>query len=302
MPDVGAGVGLQHQQAVRVEVVALAVAAPEVERRRSGRQEDQAALDVDGDAAPRVGAADALPGIGRPGLVARLARLRDGVERPGDRAGADVVGAHVARRRRARALADARALDQQVLVDRAGRVGDDVERLRPVAEAGAQIDAALAAEALDRPAGRRVEREQGEAGADQDARVAAAFALPVDDAAVDAEPALVGARGERIEHPLLLAGGGVQREHLELRRRGVEHAADHDRVALDLRAAGPGVAGVVRPRHLQRGDVRRRDLIERGGLRVRGVGAVRGPVDGAGDGGRRRRLAGQAGDERRPWR
>ena len=42
VPDVGAGLGLQYQQAVRVEVVALAVAAPEVERRRSGRQEHQA--------------------------------------------------------------------------------------------------------------------------------------------------------------------------------------------------------------------------------------------------------------------
>ena len=40
------------------------------------------------------------PRVLRPGLVARLARMRNGVERPAQLAGADVVGADVARRRR----------------------------------------------------------------------------------------------------------------------------------------------------------------------------------------------------------
>ncbi len=105
-----------------------------------------------------------VPGVGRPGVVAELARLRDGVEDPADLAGAHVVGADVARRRRARALGHARAEDQQVLVDRAracsrGRRGSRTSRPRP----SFRLDAALVAEGRDGLAGpaRRARRGAG---------------------------------------------------------------------------------------------------------------------------------------------
>ena len=124
-----------------------------------------------------------------------------------------------------------------------------------------------------------VEGVEVRAGAHEDALVGAVG--PVRDAAIDAErrrSVAVGAR-ERIEDPLLRPGGRVEREDLQLRRRGVQHAVDDDRVALDLRAVvGAAVAGPVGPGDLQTRDVGRRDQVGRGVLRVRGVGAVRAPV------------------------
>ena len=60
------------------------------------------------------------PRVLRPRLVAGLARMRDRVERPAQRAGAHVVGADVAGRRR-QPFADAAADDHEILVDDARR-------------------------------------------------------------------------------------------------------------------------------------------------------------------------------------
>ena len=71
VPHALAGRGPQRQDAVAEEVLAVAVAAPEVPRGEPvGRKTSPAR--VDADPAPRVGAAHRLPGLGRPGLVARL--------------------------------------------------------------------------------------------------------------------------------------------------------------------------------------------------------------------------------------
>src|SRR5512145_3157974 len=71
----------------------------EIVRGRSERDEDDTATDVDGHLAPIVDAADVLPGVLRPCLVAELTRPRHRMERPHQPAGQDVIRADVAGRR-----------------------------------------------------------------------------------------------------------------------------------------------------------------------------------------------------------
>src|ERR1700748_3673461 len=117
MPDSAPGRRVERQQAIRKEVFALAVAAPEIERRRTDWQKDDAAPGVYADAAPGVCAAYALPGVFRPCLIAIFAGPGNGMERPANFACAHIVSAYVAGRGEAGAFADARADDQQVFVD-----------------------------------------------------------------------------------------------------------------------------------------------------------------------------------------
>src|SRR3712207_7985735 len=58
-------------RSVPEQVRADTIAAVEVGRGRAGRDEDDAALDVDAHAGPGVRAAPGLPGVGWPGLVTR---------------------------------------------------------------------------------------------------------------------------------------------------------------------------------------------------------------------------------------
>src|SRR5204863_2499905 len=69
-----------------------------IKRSRTGGDESHSPLFVHGHTRPAVRAADVLPGVGRPGLVTRLARIRNCVERPDELAGARVVSADVSGR------------------------------------------------------------------------------------------------------------------------------------------------------------------------------------------------------------
>ena len=102
-------------------------------------------------------AADVLPGVLRPRVVAELAGARHGVERPDEFAGEHVVGADVAGRRHV-AFAGGAAEDDQVLEDLARRVRlDGADGLRIAAvDPDAQIDDAVGAERHDRLARLRV--------------------------------------------------------------------------------------------------------------------------------------------------
>ena len=280
VPDALAGVGLQRDQRVGVEVGAEPVAAPEVERGRPRRHEDEPAGLVDGHARPVVGGTDALPGVGRPGLVPRLARTRNGVEDPPALSGAHVERADVPGRGAARPFREPGGDDDDVLVDAAGRAGEHGEAGGVGVEPEAQIDAALLAERRDGRARVGVERIQVRPGPHQDALVGALG--PVGDAAIhpDRVRAIAAGLREGIEDPLLRARGRIECEDLQLGRRGIEHAVDDDRVALDLRAVvGAAIAGPVGPGDLQARDVGRSDQVGGRVLRVRGVGAVRAPVD-----------------------
>ncbi len=209
----------------------------------------------------------------------RLAGMRNRLEGPAQAAGAHVKGADVSRRRRAGALGEPRADDQQVLVDRPRSVREHIQVLRAIAEAFFEADAALLTECRDGLSGGRVQRVEALAERYQDAPVVSRF--PVHDAAIDAERVRLRAAvaRERVERPPRGAGGGVEREDLQLRRRRVEHATHDDRVALDLRPSlRTRVAGAIGPRHLEARDVLGGDLIERRELRVSGVSAVGRPV------------------------
>src|SRR5262249_35912241 len=149
------------------------------------------------------------PGVVLPGVVAELARLRDGVEGPDQRAGARAEGAHVAGRIVAigQAIADAGAEDDEVLVDERGRrvrVGLAIDRPdRPPA----QSDEAVLAERVDRRAGRGIEADETIAAVDEYAqRVVAAGIAPRGDAAMHEAGAvrrLAVLVGFRIVRPLL---------------------------------------------------------------------------------------------------
>ena len=143
VPDALAGRGVEGEQGVGEEVGAHAVAAVEVGGGRAGGDENEAPLVVHRHARPVVGGADAEPGVGRPGVVAELAGMRDGVEDPPHLAGAHVEGADVPGGGGAR-LGVPRRQDQQVPVDDPRRVRDD-EQVRHVAagvEPVVEVDAA----------------------------------------------------------------------------------------------------------------------------------------------------------------
>src|SRR5580698_10276196 len=124
VPESLAGRGIEGEDGVGVEIVADAVAAVEVEYRGARRSVDDSAFGVERHPCPVVGCAGGLPCIFGPGFVAGLSRMRDGVEAPGQFAGAHVEGADVSRWRGMR-LRIAAADDDEVLVDDAGRGQDD---------------------------------------------------------------------------------------------------------------------------------------------------------------------------------
>ena len=72
MPEVFAGASIQGQQAIGIQIGALAIRAVEIVSRRAQREIGYAALFIDGDFAPGVGAPDVLPGIRGPGFITRV--------------------------------------------------------------------------------------------------------------------------------------------------------------------------------------------------------------------------------------
>ena len=98
--------------------------------------------------------------------------MRDGVERPSQRPGADVVGANVSGRCR-QALGRAAADDVEGFVDDAGGRERDALLIRIAAEIGVEIDPSVVPEACDRPSGRGIERVDVAAEAGQDPAIGA---------------------------------------------------------------------------------------------------------------------------------
>ena len=111
-----AGVGVERDDAVAVQVVAEPRAAVPVGRRIAGAEEHEVRLGVVGAGVPDAGAAG-LPRLARPGLVARLAGTGNRVEAPDLLAGLRVERRDVAADR---AVAAAGADDHLVLDDRSG--------------------------------------------------------------------------------------------------------------------------------------------------------------------------------------
>src|SRR5689334_2673540 len=99
MPNSLARFRVQRNQGIGEEIVANAVGAVPVGRCGTGGDIDDAAFSIEGHAGPVVGGTAVGPRVLRPGVVAELLRMRDGVKSPAQLARAHIVGANVARGR-----------------------------------------------------------------------------------------------------------------------------------------------------------------------------------------------------------
>ncbi len=166
-------------------------------------------------------------------------------------------------------------------------------------DADLEVDDAVLAEARNRLAGLRVERDEAVAGGDVDDAIVTLAVGPVGESAAR-QLARRPARGAlALVHavgPLQLAGARLHRDHRAARAgRGIEHPLDHDGRAFELGfGTRTEVVGLQAPRHFELADVAAVDLIERRVLRAAEVRGVHRPLAVLGA----RHRAGLAGDER----
>jgi hypothetical protein len=235
VPLAFAGGRIETHERFRKEVGARPAAAVVVVARRADRQVHEAPFGVQRHGRPDVGVAGELPRVLLPRLVAELAGLGNGVERPHQLAGPRVKRPHVARRVVSvhQAVAYAAPYDHEIAVhDGRRRVGVVPLVDRPQQPLG-QVDLAAVAERSHAFSGCGVERDQAIAAVDEDPqRVAVA---PGGDAAMhEALPAgrLPIVVGLRVVLPQLAPGRGIERNNAVVRRADVEHAVDHQRRCL----------------------------------------------------------------------
>ena len=257
VPEALAGAKVERQQRIAEQVVPFAIAAPQIEGRRAEREIPDATLLVDRELGPRVRAAGGLPRIGRPGVVAELARARNRVERPDEPAGQHIEGADVSGWRVV-PFAGRRTKDEQILEHMARR-----SRLRAAGRKGrapeplAQIHETVYAEARNRLTCSCVELLQVAARRKDDAAIRSILALPV------VEPA-IGRRAFGREGPDFLTGRRIEREHRAIFADHIHH------VIHDKGAEGEAPCGARRwmePLKLELIHVGFVDLPERGILR-----------------------------------
>ena len=281
MPHALARAGVQREHAVAEQIGALAIAAPEIKRRRAKAGKHDAALGVQRHARPAVGAAGGSPRVAGPCVVAEFAGLGNGVEDPPALPGARVVGADVARRFRVRTFPAASSDDQQILEDHRRAGVAEGEAFHFVIEIVIEIDRAFFAKLVVELAGYGIDTIDAILHGGEDALVPAL--LEIGDAPAVSRRAAGAFAAERIVGPLGFAGGGVDRPHLELGRGKIHDAVDDDGRALHRGGrALLCVAGVMNPGDLQVLDVflvnARRGRIARG----IGIAAVEAPFGGCG--------------------
>src|ERR1700691_3759908 len=95
MPDEFSRPGIEREQAIAKEVRSGSIGSVEVIFRAGGRDEDDAALFIERQTAPGVCAPHRFPCVFRPGVVSKLARMRNGMEYPDQAPGLNVVGTNV---------------------------------------------------------------------------------------------------------------------------------------------------------------------------------------------------------------
>ncbi len=180
------------------------------------------------------------------------------MEGPADPARAHVESANVAQSG-GQVLGHQRPENQQVFIDDARAGCAHREVLIVPAEPLLQIHAAGVAEPCHRMAGVRIERVQVLVDAHVDACVVAIG--PVIEPAI----ALLAVHqffAMGVEVPDQFARGRIERDHPQARRGCIEHAIDHQGIALDLRAV-VFVARIESPRELQPAHVLAVDLLQR---------------------------------------
>lgn len=267
VPEALAGVGVESEEGVGVEVVAEAVEAVEVVDGGAGGDVDDAALFVEGHAGPVVGGAGDLPGVFGPGLVAGFAGKGDGVEDPAELAGVDVVGADVAVQGRF-GLGRAEADDDHVFIDEAGG-GEGGEGLSDVffVEIFAEVDLAAVTEGGDEFAGCGIDRvEVAQKTGEENALGSVG---PVAETTCGLQAGGSGAEG-----PEIFSGGCVERDDFLRWGEAEENAADDQRIGLEA----AGLLGVEAPCDFEFVDVGAVDLMEGGVVIVCALTAVDWPV------------------------
>ena len=188
------GLQVDGDETLGEQVVAGPVPAVEVRRRRLDRQVGEAELFVDADLRPDAGVAVVRPRVLFPGVVAELARARNGVE-------ASRAACRCARRRRGRGpwccCASRPSCLRGTPIRRCtmspATVGVEWMPISPLSrsicwsvpldDAALQIDDAAGAERADRLAGLRVERDEPVAGRHVDDALVALAVGPVGHAA-----------------------------------------------------------------------------------------------------------------------
>ncbi len=249
MPADRTGVGVEGERRVVVEVPEVGAAEHELRSRRGDRRAD--VQEVQGRVvAGRGPGPDVPPLLERnvaPGLVARLARRRDGAPPPQLPAGGRVVGHDDARVRPAERRAAAARDHLAVRDDRPGRLVGRV--LRVVEDLGLP----------DEPARRRVEGEDVvvRAGVDDDVVVDGDVPVDADEAGDHVLGGVVGHRPAVL--PDEIARRGVERLDDVVGVRRVQHAVVDQRRAL----LAPLAPERARPDQPQIGDVVAIDLLER---------------------------------------
>ncbi len=255
MPQIFAGLDVERDDRVAIDVRARPAAAPIIGRGRAYRHIDHAARLIDrGRERPLVGARTPLPAIA-PGVVIFLPRQRHGLEFPELPASAHIEGALVARH-----------------ADRIFRGGSADHRYvardrRRAAIADTDIGITIDAEPLDRLTIGRAQRDHPRAVHHQDARGRTGIARPIADAA-GRDPAAGAGLGitlDRVE-PDLLAGAGIDCDDAAARgevHRAVDHQR-HDRVIGAHRVA----PGELELRHVRAVDLLERRIARRGKIAV----------------------------------
>src|ERR1700733_2836008 len=122
MPDEFSCPGINCEQAIAKEIRSGSIGAVEVIFRAGGRDEDDAALFIERQTAPGVRAPHGLPGVFGPGVVSKLAWMRNGMEYPDQAPGKNIVGTNVTGARLV-FLVGRRTQDDQVFENAPRRTG-----------------------------------------------------------------------------------------------------------------------------------------------------------------------------------
>ena len=271
-------------EALRIEVVARAMAPVVIARPRLHRQIDVAQVEIRRERRPDGGVPGVVPGSVFPRLVAGIAGLRDRVEGPELLARPRVESPHVTRRhllgRRTSPLRKRGSDDDHISDDDRGRTRADavVHQIQVPPEPQLEVHDPVVAEGRVGEARLRVQRDHVIGGGDEKHPFFDAI-RPVTDAAPGVAARRVPAAFTLVEpvHPERLPRLRIDRHRRPPESRGgiegpVRVQRGHAVVALGGRTE---VARLPAPRDLQVLDVRGVDLIER---RVARGPGVSGPV------------------------
>ena len=209
------GARVQADQAVGEEIVAETVSAIEIAGGHFHRDVNIAQFFVAAERSPRAGVAGIFPGVFLPRFVAELAGMGNRAEGPQSLAGADVEAADVARHvvlgRGCGARGKRRTHHHHVADYDGRRTGADLAGFHHLAvEPFRQFDDAVFAETGNRNARPGVERDQLEAGRDQQNAAVVLAVAPIRQAAILRARSTVAARAfVQAIHPQGLASGGI---------------------------------------------------------------------------------------------